>query len=81
MAKNSFVAEVIFKDFEILKSLYKTALENCLFISKSLESLLLSVLKSCFKFKLNLTLIKLDGQRLERSYNIIMENYLCLPQK
>ena len=35
---------------EILKSFDKTALENCIFISKSLKGLLPSIFNNCFKF-------------------------------
>ena len=39
-----------FKVFKILKSFDKTALENCIFISKSLKRLLPSIFNNWFKF-------------------------------
>ena len=40
----------LFKMSKILKSFEKTALENCIFISKSLKGLLPSIFKNWFKF-------------------------------
>ena len=40
----------LFKDANVLKSFDKSALENCIFISKSLKSLLPSVFNIWFKF-------------------------------
>ena len=50
---------LLFKDSKILKSFDKTALENCIFISKCRKRLLSSVFNN---FHPNLSLMVLDGQ-------------------
>ena len=45
----NFQTGSLISDSKILKSFENTALENCIFISKSLKGLLLSVLNSWFK--------------------------------
>ena len=57
-----FFQSETFIDCKLLKLFDKTALKNCILISKSLERLLLSVFKNWLKFYLNLTLIKPNGQ-------------------
>ena len=48
-SRNSHTGPV-FKVSKVLKSFDKTALKNCIFISKSLKGLLLSIFNSWFKF-------------------------------
>ena len=54
----------LFKVSKILKSFDKTALENCIFISKSLKGSLLPFSITGSKFLLSHTLMILDGQIL-----------------
>ena len=48
-SRNSYTVP-LFEMFKILKSFDKTALENCIFISKSLKGLLPSIFNNWFKF-------------------------------
>ena len=52
----------LFKVSKILKSFNKTALENCIFISKSLKGLLPSIFITSSNFLLSHTLMILDDQ-------------------
>ena len=54
----------LFKLSKFLKSFDKTALEKCIFISKSLNGLLPSIFNNWFKFSLRHALMILDGQIL-----------------
>ena len=53
-----------FKMSKILKSFDMTAIENCIFIIKSLKSLLPFIFSNWLKFFLNHTIMILDGQIL-----------------
>ena len=48
-SRNSYTGP-LFKMSKILKSFDKTALENCIFISKSIKGLLPSIFNNWFKF-------------------------------
>ena len=50
----------LLKDSKILKSFDRTALQDCIFISKSLRRLLLFVFNSWFKFSFKFTLVIID---------------------
>ena len=63
----------LFKVSQILKSFDKTALENCIFISKSLNGSLLPFSITGSKFLLSHTLMILDGQIL-----VILKNPLTI---
>ena len=54
----------LFKVSQILKSFDKRALENCIFISKSLKDLLPSIFNNWLKFSFEHTLMILDGKIL-----------------